>query len=434
MNTPAGPAGPPFPADETERLRRWRLLLGSPAAPIMIPGPGLGRKAGDAPGPGQGGSPGQGGNPGPGGSPGPGLSAADQDMDAALAALYDRDREPGQKGPRSAGLGASAPAVARWLGDIRTYFPSSVVHVMQRDAIDRLNLRHLLLEPEMLASIEPDVHLVGTLLSLGKVMPETTKATARQVVATVVAEIERRIANRTRSAVSGALNRAARTRRPKPRDIDWNRTIAANLSRYLPRYRTVVPERLIGYGRRQQVVARDIILAIDQSGSMASSVVYASVFGAVLASIRAVRTSLVLFDTSVVDLTGQLSDPVEVLFGTQLGGGTDINQAIGYCSTLVTRPRETIFVLISDLFEGGARDEMLARVAAMTADGVQVVALLALSDDGAPAYDTENAAALAGLGVPAFACTPDAFPDLLATAIGGGDIAGWAQRYELSRR
>jgi hypothetical protein len=167
---------------------------------------------------------------------------------------------------------------------------------------------------------------------------------------------------------------------------------------------------------------------------MASSVAYASVFGAVLASIRAVRTSLVLFDTSVVDLTGQLSDPVDVLFGTQLGGGTDINQAIGYCSTLVTRPRETIFVLISDLFEGGVRDEMLARVAAMTADGVQVVALLALSDDGSPAYDTENAAALAGLGVPAFACTPDAFPDLLATAIAGGDIAGWAQRYELSRR
>ena len=286
----------------------------------------------------------------------------------------------------------------------------------------------------MLASIEPDVHLVGTLLSLGKVMPETTKATARQVVATVVAEIERRIANRTRAAVSGALNRATRTRRPKPRDIDWNRTIAANLSRYLPQYRTVVPERLIGYGRRQQVVARDIILAIDQSGSMASSVVYASVFGAVLASIRAVRTSLVVFDTSVVDLTGQLSDPVEVLFGTQLGGGTDINQAIGYCGTLVTRPRETIFVLISDLFEGGVRDEMLARVAAMTADGVQVVALLALSDDGSPAYDTENAAALAGLGVPAFACTPDASPDLLATAIEGGDIAGWAQRYELSRR
>jgi len=355
-------------------------------------------------------------------------------MDAALAALYDRDGAARNRGARSAGLGASAPTVARWLGDIRTYFPSSVVQVMQRDAIDRLHLRQLLLEPEMLSSIEPDVHLVGTLLSLNSVMPETTKATARQVVRTVVAEVEKRIRERTRAAVSGALSRASRTSRPRPRDIDWNKTIAANLSRYLPEYQTVVPERLIGYGRRQQIVARDIILAIDQSGSMASSVVYASVFGAVLASIPAVQTSLVVFDTAVVDLTEKLSDPVEVLFGTQLGGGTDINKAIAYSQTLVTRPRESIFVLISDLFEGGVQEQMLARVAAMTAAGVQVVALLALSDEGAPAYDKDNAAALAQLGVPAFACTPDAFPDLLAVAIAGGDVAAWAQRDDLARR
>src|SRR5206468_9537520 len=215
-----------------------------------------------------------------------------------------------------------------------------------------------LLGPEMLSSIEPDVHLVGTLLSLNHVMPEQTMATARQVVAAVVAEIERRIANRTRAAVAGALNRAARSRRPRLRDIDWNRTIAANLKNYLPEHRTVVPERLVGYGRRQQVVARDVVLAIDQSGSMASSVVYASVFGAVLASIRSLRTSLVVFDTAVVDLTDQLSDPVEVLFGTQLGGGTDINKAIAYCQGLVVRPRDTILVLISDLIEGGVRDQL----------------------------------------------------------------------------
>jgi Mg-chelatase subunit ChlD len=343
-----------------------------------------------------------------------------------LEALYDSDRR--------GGLGSSAPHVARWLGDIRTYFPSSVVQVMQRDAIDRLNLRQLLLEPEMLESVEPDVHLVGTLLSLARVMPEETKATARRVVGTVVAEIEKRIRQRTQAAVSGAVSRATRTRRPRPRDIDWNKTIAANLSRYQPEYRTVIPERLIGYGRRQQIVARDIVLAIDQSGSMATSVVYASVFGAVLASIRAVRTSLVVFDTAVVDLTERLADPVEVLFGVQLGGGTDINKAIGYCQTRITRPRDSIFVLISDLFEGGIRDQMLARIAAMTEAGVQVVVLLALSDDGAPAYDRENAGALARLGVPAFACTPDAFPDLLAVAITGGDIAAWAQRTDLARR
>jgi Mg-chelatase subunit ChlD len=401
-------AGPPAPrSGDGERLRRWRMLLGSPA------GPGLGAAIGKT----------------------------DQAVDATLAALYDGAGQRGQTGqqggrnsPRAAGLGASAPSVARWLGDIRTYFPSSVVQVMQRDAIDRLNLRQLLLEPELLESIQPDVHLVGILLSLNKVMPETSKATARQVVAAVVAEVERKIANRTRAAISGALNRAARSRRPKPRDIDWNRTIAANLSRYLPEHRTVIPERLIGYGRRQQVVARDAVLAIDQSGSMASSVVYASVFGAVLASIRALKTSLVVFDTSVADLTDKLSDPVDVLFGAQLGGGTDINKAIAYCQTLITRPRDSIFVLISDLIEGGVREQMLSRIAALNAAGVQVIVLLALSDDGTPAFDQDNATALAELGIPAFACTPDAFPDLLAVAIDGGDIAAWAHRNDLAAR
>lgn len=398
--------------DEAERLRRWRLLLGSPA------GEALG---------------------------GAGLGGDDSAVDAALAALYDGD-SPGAGGSggaggagsaggtRAGGLGASAPRVARWLGDIRRYFPSTVVQVMQRDAIDRLQLRQLLLEPEMLGSVEPDVHLVGTLLSLNKIMPETTKATARLVVGKVVAEVERRIAQRTRAAVSGALSRSSRTRRPKPRDIDWNRTIAANLSRYVPEHRTVIPERLVGYGRRQQAVARDIVLAIDQSGSMASSVVYASVFGAVLGSLRALRTSLVLFDTAVVDLTPLLADPVDVLFGTQLGGGTDINRAVAYCQGLITRPRDTILVLISDLYESGSFDAMVSRLAALRASGVTVVALLALSDDGAPSYDASAAAALAALGVPAFACTPDAFPDLLAVAIEGGDVGAWAHRNELAAR
>ncbi|PPK98737.1 VWA domain containing CoxE-like protein [Kineococcus xinjiangensis] len=377
-----------------DRLRRWRLLLGGEASSCL----GVELR---------------------------GDSAA---IDAALAALYDGEGSDPRGGPRSAGLGASAPRVARWLGDIRTYFPSTVVQVMQRDAVERLDLTRLLLEPELLESVQPDVHLVGTLLSLNRVMPEQTKATARTVVAKVVAEVERRIADRTRSAVGGALNRATRTHRPKLRDLDFDRTIRANLAHYLPEHRTVVPERLVGHGRHQQAVARDVVLAIDQSGSMAESVVYASVFGAVLASMRALRTSLVVFDTEVVDLTDLLRDPVDVLFGTQLGGGTDINRAIAYSQSLITRPADSMFVLISDLYEGGVRDEMLRRVAQLTAAGVQVVVLLALSDSGAPAFDRDNAAALAALGVPAFACTPDAFPDLLAVALQRGDVGAWAQR------
>jgi Mg-chelatase subunit ChlD len=306
----------------------------------------------------------------------------------------------------------------------------SVVQVMQKDAIERLGLTRLLLEPEMLEAVEPDVHLVGTLLSLSRVIPEQARESARAVVRTVTRDLERRLAQRTRSAVAGALNRANRTSRPRrPSDIDWDRTIRANLRNYQPSHRTIVPERLIGYARKQQAVSRDVIICLDQSGSMASSVVYAGVFGAVLASIRSLRTSVVAFDTAVVDLTEQLSDPVDVLFGVQLGGGTDINRAIAYCQRLITRPASTIFILVSDLFEGGIRDEMLHRIADMTAAGTQVITLLALSDDGAPGYDHDNAAALAELGVPAFACTPDSFPDLMAAAIERRNIAEWAHRH-----
>ncbi|MBW6439370.1 VWA domain-containing protein [Actinoplanes hulinensis] len=378
-----------------ERLRRWRLVLGGQADEA------LGRAEG-----------------------------RDGAMDAALAALYDAGEggADGRPARRSAGLGGSAPKVARWLGDIREYFPGTVVQVMQADAIERLDLTRLLLEPEMLAAVEPDIHLVGTLLSLNRVMPDATREAARQVVRTVVEELERRIAQRTRAAVTGALNRAARISRPRHADIDWDRTIRANLKHYLAEHRTVIPERLVGYGRRSTAVQRDVVLCVDQSGSMAASVVFSGVFAAVLASLRSLRTSLVVFDTAVVDLTDQLADPVEVLFGTQLGGGTDINRAITYSQQLITRPRDSIFVLISDLYEGGVREEMLRRVAEMTAAGVQVVVLLALSDEGAPAYDHENAAALAALGVPAFACTPDVFPDLMAAAIERRDLRAFAER------
>ncbi|MFF5555684.1 MULTISPECIES: VWA domain-containing protein [Streptomyces] len=377
------------PADD-ERLRRWRMVLGAEGAE------GTGRT----------------------------LTGRDEAMDGALTALYDEGRKPaGRSGAeRAGGLGASAPSVVRWLGDIRAYFPASVVQVMQRDAMDRLGLSELLLEPEMLEALEPDVHLVGTLLSLAKAMPETTKETARAVVRKVVEDLERRLATRTRATLTGALDRSSRAGRPRPRDVDWDRTIRANLRNYVPLpgregAGTVVPERLVGYGRADRSVKKDVILCVDQSGSMAASIVHAAVFGAVLASMRTLETRLVVFDTAVVDLTGQLHDPVDVLFGTQLGGGTDINRALAYCQSKITRPADTVVVLVSDLREGGIREEMVERAAAMKASGVQFVTLLALSDEGAPSYDREHAAALAALGAPAFACTPDHFPEVMAAAI-----------------
>ena len=385
---------------QRDRLTRWRLVLGGEAAEGLGFGTGVG--AGEA----------------------AGLTADDVRRDEALAALYDG-------GQRRGGLGASAPRVARWLGDIRGYFPSSVVRVMQTDAMERLGLHQLLMEPELMEAVQPDISLVSTLIGLNRVIPERSRATARAVVRTVTDQLEERLRAQTVQAVTGALNRAARTRRPRHSDIDWRRTIAANLRHYLPEHRTVVPERLVGHARRTTRVERHIILAIDQSGSMAESVVYSSVFGAVLASLRSVATSLVAFDTEVVDLTDEIEDPVDVLFGVQLGGGTDINRAIAYCQGLIEQPADTVFVLISDLYEGGIAEEMLRRAREVVDSGATMIALLALSDSGAPSYDADHAAALAAIGVPAFACTPDLFPDLMAAAIEKRDLTAWAAAHDV---
>ena len=347
------------------------------------------------------------------------ISGAQAGMDKVLEALYDSDRK--------GGLGRSSPNINRWLGDIRKYFPAPVVQLLQRDALDRLGLSQLLLEPELLAIVEPDIHLIGALLSLQKSMPDKTRATARQVVQKIVDELEQRLRTSMREAVRQALNRSIRNRRPKPAEIDWPRTIYQNLKHYQPDLKAIIPEKIIGFGRKGKAL-RHIILLVDQSGSMASSVVYAAVFGAVLASLRSVQTHLVVFDTSVVDLTEHLQDPVELLFGTQLGGGTDIHKALSYAQQLVETPQDTILVLISDLYEGGNQSELLKKAHAIRQSGVTMLTLLALNDEGAPDYDRDNAAAFAALDIPSLACTPDKFPELVSAAIARQDIKEWAGR------
>jgi Mg-chelatase subunit ChlD len=375
---------------DEERWRRWRLALGDPEA-----------------------------------SEGSGLGDRDQRLDRALSALYEQGDDKG--GGRRGGLGSSSPRVARWLGDIREFFPTPVVQVIQKDAFERLGLKRLLLEPEFLSVVEADIHLIADIVSLRSAMPEKSKASARNVVEKVVRQLMERLEQKTVQAVRGALDRSRRTRRPRFADIDWHRTIRANLHNYQPEFGTIAPDRLIGFGRAgRRSNLEEIILCVDQSGSMASSVVYSSVFGAALASVAALSVKFVAFDTAVLDLSDELADPVDVLFGVQLGGGTDINQALAYCEGLVREPSRCHLVLISDLFEGGNAEAMLTRAQSLVTNGVNVIVLLALSDDGRTAYDDRHAQAFAAMGCPVFACTPDQFPDLMATALKRGDIGTWA--------
>jgi len=376
---------------DDERSRRWALAVG--AEP----------ESGEAP-----------------------LSDSDRRMSEALTALYGDGDEGAKKG--KGGLGGSAPRVAKWLGDIREFFPTPVVQVIQKDAFERKGLRQMLLEPEFLATVEADVNLVADLVALRSVMPEKTRETARIVIDKVVAELMERLERKTAEAIRGALDRSKRTFRPRFADIDWPRTIQANLRHYQAEHRTIVPEKLIGFMRQQRRIVDldEVVLCVDQSGSMAPSVVYASIFAAVMASLPVVATKLVCFDTTIVDLTEELADPVEVLFGIQLGGGTDINRAVAYCEDRIERPSKAHLILITDLYEGGDATALVDRLARLQAIGVNVIVLLALTDTGRPAYDPALSGKVAALGVPVFACTPDQFPDLMATALRRDDIAAWA--------
>ncbi len=362
--------------DDMQTLRKWRLILGKQADPE-----GQAQLAGQAAG-----------------------------MDETLEALYDSDRK--------AGLGSSSPNVNRWLGDIRKYFPTEVVQLLQRDALERLGLEQMLLEPELLETIEPDVHLVGTLLSLKNILPERSRETARLVVNKVVAEIEKRLRQPLEQAVRGRMRQAIRERRPRPEDIDWHQTIRVNMRHYQPEFKTVLPIQLRGNARSRRSM-KQVILLIDQSGSMASSVVYAGVFSCILASLPSIKTQVIAFDTSVVDLTEELPDPLELLFALQLGGGTDIHRALQYAERLNSHPKDTVLVLLSDLFEGGSIPGMLQATQRLVNSGLTFIPLLALNDEGAPAYDKEVAAYLTEMGLSPFACTPEAFPDLLAKALYG---------------
>ncbi len=365
--------------ESNDRLRKWRLILGKQADPSREMK----------------------------------LQGEDKNVDAVLEALYDTNRK--------GGLGNSSPNVNRWLGDIRKYFPTSVVQVMQKDALERLELTQLLLEPELLETIEPDVQLVSTLLALKEVMPEHTRETARLVVRKLVEELEKKLHNPLREAIRGSLNRAIKNRRPRLQEIDWHRTIRSNLKHYQADLQTIIVENLFGYGRKGHAL-KHIILLVDQSGSMTTSIVHAAVLGSIMASLRSVKTHFVAFDTAVADLSDVQHDPIELLFATQLGGGTDIAQALAYSRQLVERPSDTILVLLSDLFEGAMPDEMFRQLAALKSSGVKIISLLALNDEGTPSFDHEIAAYLAGMEIPAFACTPDQFPDLMAAAIKGEDV------------
>lgn len=361
------------------RLQRWRLILGADAVP-------------DEP---------------------EVLDKNQLEMDVLLAAIYD----PGDTGV----LSGSSPQINRWLGDIRKYFPTPVVRILQQDALERLDLQQMILEPELLGSLEVNVSLVATLLQLKDLLPDETRETARMVIHSLIEQLKKELRQPLEQAHRGRVkNNSYRSAFPRGK-LDWKRTILTNLKNYQPAEKLLIPQHFYRYNAFTPKLSR-LILAVDQSGSMANSVVHASIIACILAGIPSFKTNLVVFDTEILDLTDELSDPISLLFSVQLGGGTHIAKALKYCQSLVTHPGETTLILISDLYEGDLVDNMFGIIQKMQNEGVNIISLLALDNEGVPSFDKKNGTRLASMDIPSFACTPQQFPTLMAALFNGQKI------------
>ena len=382
-----------------DALMRWRLILGQRAEQanpaFRLGGKGEPSESGDAPL--------QRALPA-----GMGLTA----LDRALSFVYDSNE-------RFGGTGDSAPYVPQWLEQMRALFNQSTLAMVQRDAFERTGLAELLLQPEIVPRLQPDVRLAATILSFKEQIPDEVKQTARDLIRQVVDELRRKLETQIVQTVIGALQRNRYSPIRSARNLDWRRTLKSNLKNYLPERKTIIPERLYFWANEKRYRDWQIIILVDQSGSMANSAIYASLMACIFASLQVLETHLVVFDTSIVDLTPYLSgDPVELLFSLQLGGGTDIAQAVAYGANLVKRPEKCIFVLITDLYEGGDEAALLARLRALRESKVQVLCLLAL-EDGKPVYHKTLARQVAALDIPTVAATPNKLLELMEQILKG---------------
>ncbi|MFI1990662.1 VWA domain-containing protein [Actinoplanes sp. NPDC020271] len=363
-------------------LERWRLVLGEPAAAVCS------------------------------------LSAEGAARDAALDWLYGRDEENDRRDVRRGGSGASVLNTVDWLDDINRLFPEETIERLQRDAVERYEITDIVTDAAVLETIEPNPALLRAVLQTKHLMNPDVLRLARRIVEAVVRDLMAKMATEVRAAFTGT--RARRPSRWKQgRDFDMTRTLRANLGHYRPGERRLYIETPHFFSRtRRHVEQWQVILLVDQSGSMVDSVIHSAVTAACLWGLPGVRTHLVAFDTDVVDLTSDVDDPVELLMKVQLGGGTDIGRAVRYGAGLIEQPRRTIVALISDFYEGGSPAGLIRSVRELVGQGTKVLALAALDSQAVPAYDRDTAQRLADVGAAVGAMTPGELAAFVAEQVG----------------
>jgi Mg-chelatase subunit ChlD len=335
-------------------------------------------------------------------------------MDRVLEYLYGREYAKrgvrrdgsGEPGGREGGSGPSILYLPDWLAEVRELFPRDTVEIVEKHALERYGMTELVTDPQVLAKLEPNYELLKNVLTFKGMMQGEVLQVARSIIRRVVEELRRRLASDIRRVLWGRLSRRHRSNLKVAKNLDVRRTIRDNLKHYDPQRKRIMLQRLHFFSRVQQHSPWHVIIAVDCSGSMVDSVIYSAVMAGIFKGLPSMKVSLVAFDTSVVDLSDQVDDPAELLMSVQLGGGTNIGGALGYCQTLVSNPSKTMLVLVTDFFEGAPPNLMLTAIHQLREAGVRVLGLAALDEKSEPVYDKEMAQRCVAAGAEVAALTP----------------------------
>lgn len=368
-------------ADEQEILNRWRLVLGKYAQGQISFSSG---------------------------------SVNYMDMENVLDYLYSREygEEQEVREERRGGREGSQLTVPGWLHQIKKLFPKRTVEILERHALEKYNMTELLTDPDVLRRLEPNKELLKTILGLKHMMKGEVLQMAREIVRKVAEEIARKLEQEVRVSFFGQLNRNASSPVKSARNLDMRKTIRMNLKNYDSEQEQIILKNVYFNSRMKKYNQWRVIICVDESGSMLDSVIHSAIMAGIFARLPMLDTKLVIFDTNVVDLSGYVEDPVETLMSIQLGGGTDIAGALGYCEGLIDYPFRTMVVLVTDLYEGGGYARLYGTAKGIIESGAKLVVLTALDMDATPNYDRNAAGVLADMGAFVGAMTPE-------------ELAGW---------
>lgn len=320
---------------------------------------------------------------------------------------------------RQGGPGASQMTVPRWVDEVSELFPNQVKEVMEKELVRRRGLSELLEKPELLEKIEPNQELVKTLLVHKDLLNPKARVLARKIIKQVVDQLKDKLKLQVETAITGALRRDRHSPRRVYRNLDLKTTVKRNLKNFDNDSNKLLVERLYFFASERKQKPWHIIVNVDQSGSMLDSAIFSAVMASIFHELPSIRTSLILFDTQIVDLSEKVGEPVDVLLSINLGGGTDITQSLQYAHQLVRQPGRTIVVTISDFYEGRDERDLIDQTKLMFDSGIRMIGLGALGYDARPEYNKVTAKKLRKAGMDILVCTPERLAEGIARIIRG---------------